>query len=176
LSLWNQQGSNVIRGNLLVIPVAGSLLYVEPLYLQSASGRIPELQRVIVATVDEVIMAENLGLALAELFGEELLAAPVLAELAAFGDEDGQPVAIPDGDGEEEAEVATVESLVALANEQFERAQGYAQEGNWAGYGEEIAALEATLARLAELTGVELEPTPMLEASPEITSTAEPED
>ncbi len=53
LSLWNQQGSSVIRGNLLVIPVAGSLLYVEPLYLQSASGRIPELQRVIVATVNK---------------------------------------------------------------------------------------------------------------------------
>ncbi len=67
----------------------------------------------------------------------------------------------------------TVEELVALANEQFEQAQIDARDGDWAGYGEEIAALEATLAQLAELTGVELAPTPLptLEASPEISDT-----
>ena len=59
LSLWNQQGSNVIRGNLLVIPVGGSLIYVEPLYLQAATGKIPELKRVILATADQVVMAET---------------------------------------------------------------------------------------------------------------------
>ncbi len=73
LSLWNQQGSQVIRGNLLVIPVGSGLLYVEPLYLQAANGRIPELKRVILATADRVVMAENLGLALAEIFGSEIL-------------------------------------------------------------------------------------------------------
>lgn len=172
LSLWNQQGSNVIRGNLLVIPVAGSLLYVEPLYLQSATGRIPELQRVIVATVDDVIMAENLGLALAELFGNEVLSSPELAELATFSGEDRPAIPVTGGEGEEEPAPATVEELVALANEQFERAQSFAQEGDWAGYGEEIDALEETLARLAELTGVELEPTPLPGASPGITETS----
>lgn len=173
LSLWNQQGSNVIRGNLLVIPVAGSLLYVEPLYLQSASGRIPELQRVIVATVNDVIMAENLGLALVQLFGEDLLDAPELAKLAAFGDDNGQPLEIPESVAGPEASAMTVEELVILANDQFMRAQAFAQDGDWAGYGEEIAALEATLARLAELTGVQLDPTPMpgVDASTEITDT-----
>jgi uncharacterized membrane protein (UPF0182 family) len=173
LSLWNQQGSNVIRGNLLVIPVAGSLLYVEPLYLQSATGRIPELQRVIVATVDDVIMAENLGLALAELFGDEVLSTPELAELATFGGEDRPAIPTTSGEGEEETAPATVEEPVALANQQFEQAQSYAREGDWAGYGEEIAALEQTLARLAELTGVELQPTPLptLEAAPGVTET-----
>jgi uncharacterized protein len=169
LSLWNSQGSSVIRGNLLVIPMAGSLLYVEPLYLQSATGRIPELQRVIVATVDEVVMAENLGLALAELFGNDVLAAPALAELATFGGEDA--TAISEMDGGTGAGASTVEELVAEANRSFEQAQSYAQEGNWAGYGDEIAALEATLARLAELTGVQLEPTP--EAEPEASDTGE---
>ncbi|HRJ44081.1 MAG TPA: UPF0182 family protein, partial [Caldilineaceae bacterium] len=82
LSLWNQQGSQVIRGNLLVIPISGSLLYVEPLYLQAASGKIPELKRVILATTDRVIMAENLGLALAQLFGRDVLEDARLAELA----------------------------------------------------------------------------------------------
>ena len=74
LTLWNQQGSSVIRGNLLVIPAANTLLYVEPLYLQAAAGRIPELKRVVVATNERVEMAANLGLALAKLFGDEILA------------------------------------------------------------------------------------------------------
>jgi uncharacterized membrane protein (UPF0182 family) len=175
LSLWNQQGSNVIRGNLLVIPVAGSLLYVEPLYLQSATGRIPELQRVIVATVNQVVMAENLGLALIQLFGEEVLNAPEVAELAAYGDQRGT-IEIPVGAGEPTAQ--TVEELVLLANEQFAEAQARIQEGDWAGYGAAIAELEVTLQRLADLTGAQLPPveTPALEASPQVTETEEVED
>jgi uncharacterized membrane protein (UPF0182 family) len=173
LSLWNQQGSNVIRGNLLVIPIAGSLLYVEPLYLQSATGRIPELQRVIVATVDEVIMAENLGLALVQLFGEEVLANAQLASLAAFGDEGEGAILLPENAEGATVETLSVEELVGLANEQFEQAQADARDGDWAGYGEAIAALEATLARLAEITGVQLEPTPVpeLDASSGVTET-----
>jgi uncharacterized membrane protein (UPF0182 family) len=178
LTLWNQQGSSPIRGNLLVIPVAGGLLYVEPLYLQSATGRIPELQRVIVATVDKVVMAENLGLALVDLFGEALLEVPALAEIATFGNESALPVLTSDEDGVTGTAPATIEELIAQANLQFEQAQTFAREGDWAGYGEEVAALEATLVRLAELTGVELEPTPMptLEASPDMTATDELEE
>ena len=55
----------------LVIPIGDSLLYVEPLYLQAQSGKIPELKRVVIATADRVVMAENLGLALVKLFGRE---------------------------------------------------------------------------------------------------------
>lgn len=159
LALWNQQGSSVIRGNLLVFPVAQSLLYVEPLYLQSSSGRIPELQRVIVATANEVVMAENLGLALAGLFGEQVLQDSGLAELATFGGE----AAMAEVLAEAEASVlagqdASVEELVTQANEQFTRAQAAAQAGDWATYGDEIAALQATLEALAEQTGVNLAP------------------
>jgi uncharacterized protein len=173
LSLWTQQGSNVIRGNLLVIPVSGGLLYVEPLYLQSASGRIPELQRVIVATFNEVVMAENLGLALVELFGDQLLDAPELAELATFGEEDDVPTDLLGDDIAVGIDDLTVEELVVQANEQFVSAQEYAQAGDWAGYGDAIVALEATLAQLAELTGVQLEPAPIpgVDASGEITAT-----
>ncbi|MEZ4616914.1 MAG: UPF0182 family protein [Caldilineaceae bacterium] len=67
ISLWDQAGSNVIRGNLLVIPIGESLIYVEPLYLQAENGQIPELKQVILATANRVVMAENLGLALAQL-------------------------------------------------------------------------------------------------------------
>ena len=156
LSLWNQQGSNVIRGNLLVIPISGSLLYVEPLYLQAASGRIPELQRVIVATADQVVMAENLGLALVEMFGRQVLSDAGVSELATFGGEG--TVEIPPAAGEAPR---TVDQLIADANAHFEKAQTYAQEGNWAGYGAEIEALKTTLQALADAANVTLElPTP----------------
>ena len=70
LSLWNQLGSRVIRGNLHVIPIENSILYVSPLYLRAATGQIPELKRVIAAHGDQVVMEETLAQALAALFME----------------------------------------------------------------------------------------------------------
>ena len=69
LSLWDQRGSRVILGTLLVIPVEGNLLYVQPLYLQSETGQIPELKRVVVAYENRIAMAETLDRALLEVFG-----------------------------------------------------------------------------------------------------------
>jgi uncharacterized membrane protein (UPF0182 family) len=161
LALWNQQGSSVIRGNLLVIPLRNSLLYVEPLYLQAATGRIPELRRVILAAGERVIMAENLGLALAELVGRQILNEEALAELAA---PEGQPLppvgatggATPSGATDLSA---TVEELIVRANAQYNAAQESVRAGNWAAYGEEMAQLQATLQQLATLTGASA-PTP----------------
>ena len=67
LTLWNQQGSRVIRGNLLTIPIANTLLYIEPIYLQSTNSPFPELRRVIVADNTNLVMGENLKDALLEL-------------------------------------------------------------------------------------------------------------
>src|SRR5207244_10750761 len=69
ISLWDQRGSEVIRGNLLVIPIEESLLYVQPLYLRAEGGRIPELKRVVVAYLNQVVMEETLEAGLARLFG-----------------------------------------------------------------------------------------------------------
>jgi len=158
LSLWNQQGSDVIRGNLLVIPVAGSLVYVEPLYLQAANGKIPELQRVIVSDGEVIKMAENMGLAFVALYGSELLSDSSLEELATFGGDFAVEELLT-----EEGEVAapagvvalpqSVEDLVAAANEQFARAQERAGQGDWTGYGREIDALRLTLEQLAATVG-----------------------
>ena len=68
LTLWNQMGSRVIRGNLLVIPIENSILYVSPLYLRAAQGQLPELKRVIAAYGDHVVMKETLAEALSALF------------------------------------------------------------------------------------------------------------
>ncbi len=74
LSLWNQQGSQVLRGNLITIPIAGSFLYVEPLYIQATGGKIPELKRVIVATQKDVGYGTSLEEALGDLFGASVAA------------------------------------------------------------------------------------------------------
>src|SRR3974390_3379550 len=75
ISLWNQMGSRVIRGHLLVVPIEDSILYVSPLYLRAETGQLPELKRVIAAYGDRVVMEETLGAALAALFKETAPAA-----------------------------------------------------------------------------------------------------
>src|SRR5207247_5636438 len=72
LSLWNQRGSQVIRGNLLVIPIERSLVYVEPLYIAAEKGQLPELKRVIVGFGDRIAMEETLEGAIARVFGGPL--------------------------------------------------------------------------------------------------------
>ncbi|MEZ4637196.1 MAG: UPF0182 family protein [Caldilineaceae bacterium] len=169
LSLWNQQGSQVIRGNLLVIPIGNGLLYVEPLYLQAANGRIPELRRVIVATADQVVMAQNLGLALAELFGQDIANEPVLSALFGDGGTLSLPEDLPTNITGEQLGQATLEELIVEANDRYQQAITAQQEGNWAEYGVQLEALQRVLDQLVEITGVELVP----EVAP--TDTVEPD-
>ena len=69
LTLWDQKGSGVIRGKLIVIPIENSFLYVVPLYLKAEGTNFPQLKRVIVATGDKVVMEPTLDAALSSLFG-----------------------------------------------------------------------------------------------------------
>jgi len=70
LTLWSQQGSRVTRGNLLVIPIKDSILYIEPLYIQAETGQLPELKRVLVSDGERVVMEIDLATALEALFGK----------------------------------------------------------------------------------------------------------
>lgn len=76
LTLWNQQGSMVIRGNLLVIPIENSLFYVEPLYLQAQNSKMPELKQVIVAAGDRLAWGETFEAALEKVFVGQIAALP----------------------------------------------------------------------------------------------------
>jgi len=69
ISLWDQRGSQVIQGNLLVIPIEEALIYVRPLYIRSESGKIPELKRVVVAYENQIAMEETLEASIAKIFG-----------------------------------------------------------------------------------------------------------
>ncbi len=146
-SLWDQRGSNVIRGNLLVIPLNGRFLYVEPVYLQSETGKIPELKRVIVATDSRIAMDTTLTGALSSL----LQASPedVAATLAEQTEPGVESVT------EEPSTIAidaTIADIIASANAHFEAAQAAQRAGDWATYGEELAALQTDLAQLLEMT------------------------
>lgn len=138
LTLWSQQGSEVGSGNLLVIPIESSILYVMPVYLQSTSAKIPELKRVIVALGDKVSMAQNLNEALASVVGSP----PSLLNVPRGISSETQP-GIPYVQEKEE-----VSRLVNQALSEYSKAQELLKKGDWAGYGEQIKALEQTLKKL----------------------------
>jgi hypothetical protein len=132
LTLWGQRGSQVIRGSMLVIPIERSLLYVQPLYLASADkGSLPELRRVIVAYENEVVMEENLELALFKLFGGR------------------RPEHAPSARVAAQEKVGPAE-LARQALKTYEKALELQRQGNWGGYGEQLRSLEELLRRLAK--------------------------
>ena len=155
ITLWNQQGSEVIQGTLLVIPIEEALLYIRPLYLRASGGRIPELTRVVVAYQNQIVMEDTLDHALDRLFGgtpsatspatSNLLmtdAAPGAAAEAALA-----PTAAPvAGD----SPLGTSTALATRAQDHYSRALEAQRDGNWALYGEEIQRLGAILEELQE--------------------------
>ena len=139
VTLWNQSGSSVLRGNLLVIPIAGGLLYVEPLYIRADAEAIPQIKRVIVAAGSRVAMAETLQEALRQLF--EVSGPPDLPA------RDG-PASPPGRDAP--AVSAAVAEAVRAANAEYGAAQRALQEADWQRYGEHMNRLEVLLGRLSE--------------------------
>jgi len=140
ITLWNQQGSEVIQGTLLVIPIEESLLYVRPLYLRAAGGKIPELKRVIVAYQNQIVMDEHLDAAIEKIFSKgSTVRTPVNARP---GSGAPAPPIAPMTGGE------SVEVLASRAREHFDRAIEAQRNGDWAQYGEEIRQLGAVLARM----------------------------
>jgi uncharacterized membrane protein (UPF0182 family) len=145
ITLWNQQGSQVIQGTLLVIPIEESLLYIRPLYLRAAGGRIPELKRVIVAYQNQIVMEETLSLALGRLFGR----VPETLQVASTGQ--GEPSAtISMTSTQMDALEVPLQGLALAeqAREHYERAIQAQRDGNWSLYGDEVTRLGEILERL----------------------------
>jgi len=141
ITLWNQQGSEVIQGTLLVIPIEESLIYIRPLYLRAAGGQIPELKRVIVAYQNNIVMEETLSAALERIFpgGARLQPQPPAIE--------GQPAAAPAVEGSQPRS-PYAGSLAEQARAHYQRALQAQREGNWALYGEEIKKLGEVLEKM----------------------------
>jgi hypothetical protein len=129
LSLWNQRGSQVIRGSLLAIPIEKSLLYVQLLYLAAEQGSLPELKRVIAAFGSQIAMEETLDQSLQKIFG---------AKPAREATTPAAPVATANGGRD----------LAHQVLDHFQRSQERLRQGNWGGYGEELKKLETLLRQM----------------------------
>jgi uncharacterized membrane protein (UPF0182 family) len=136
LTLWDQSGSQVIRGELLVIPIEESLIYVQPIFTRAEGGTIPELKRIVVAHGNRVVMGESLEQGLTMLFGSGS-SASVPTVVAAGGAP--SPGAIP----------PTMTALLDRAQQYYDRAIAAQRAGDWATYGREIEQLGAVLRELA---------------------------
>lgn len=122
LTLWNQQGSSVIRGNLLVIPINHTLLYVEPLYLQADKSKMPELKRVIVSYQNQIVMKETLDESLRAVFNVSGMSRNI-----------------------EDSTDKDISKLAAQAGEEFRNGEKALQSGDWAEYGRRQKALSTIL-------------------------------
>jgi uncharacterized protein len=150
ITLWSQQGSQVLRGNLLVIPLEDAVLYVQPLYIQAQSNPLPELKRVIVASTDSVIMSDRLDTALIAL--GQGRSGEVLA--AATSPPQQQPQAnAPPATGTPPAATGSAADLAGAARDHLRAAEAAAGKGDWTTYGTEMATVHQLLDQLAAAAG-----------------------
>ena len=148
LTLWDQRGSHVIKGELLVIPIEESLIYVQPIYLQAEGGNIPELKRVVVAHENRVVMGETLEEGLDAIFGSGAGAQTRTTVQDSTTTSEAPVVtgAIPQPTGPPPSEA--VSQLLREAQTHYDRAIAAQRAGNWSEYGREIEQLGAVLRSL----------------------------
>jgi uncharacterized membrane protein (UPF0182 family) len=142
-TLWSRAGSSVVRGDLLVLPMGDSILYVEPIFLRSTESSFPEFKRVILASQNKLAFAETVEEGIRQLLGESVI-----------------PPVDPGNGGELPGDIA---ALVARASELYDQAQAALLAGNLGTYQARIDELARVIDRLGELTGT---PVPAPSASP----------
>lgn len=135
-SLWNSSGSKYRRGDLFVIPINNSIMYVEPVYLEASNQAIPEMKRVIVAYGDKIAYESTLEDALADLFGED--------------ENGGQSQSASASSGKNNSGKSNTKELIQKANEAYENAVNAQKSGNWKKYGDYLDELEKYLNRLED--------------------------
>jgi uncharacterized membrane protein (UPF0182 family) len=164
ISLWDQSGSDVIRGNLIVVPLNESIIYLQPVYLQSTGSAFPEFRRIVVASPRHVVWAETLGEALDLLLEAEGSASPGTTPSPSPTPTAG-PTATPRPTPGVELPT-DVPGLIDYANAHFELAQAALRDGDFARYGTEIDLVEAALRQLEVLAPGLGSPIPEASASP----------
>jgi uncharacterized membrane protein (UPF0182 family) len=162
ITLWNQSGSRVIRGNLLVVPVGDSILYLQPVYLQSTGSAFPEFQKIVVASPTDVVWADTLQQALEQLLRSTGPTPSPTPTPSPGGPtptpSPGGPTATP-GPGETPP-AGDLQGLIAYANTHFELAQQALRNGDFATYGDEMQKVQEALQLLGQLTGSPAPSTP----------------
>lgn len=154
ITLWSRSGSDVIRGTLLVIPIESSLIYVQPLYLRSQEGSIPELRRVVVGYQNRISMGLNLDDALEKLFSDDSGLPPIIGPEGTSELSEAALSAATRAEGA--AEGATQQPTGPLqqqARQQYQSLQDAAGRGDWTRFGQQLDALGRTLQQLEQQAG-----------------------
>jgi uncharacterized membrane protein (UPF0182 family) len=164
LTLWRNSGSDVIRGNLIVVPITDSILYLQPVYLKSTGSAFPEFRRIVVASPREVVWGDTLSSALSQLLQAEGGATPSPSPTPTPGPSptpgssgSPPPTATPEPGGPLPSDAA---GLIAYANEHFDLAQAALKAGDFARYGQEIENVRAALRQLDQLAPGLVAPSP----------------
>jgi uncharacterized membrane protein (UPF0182 family) len=137
LSLWNQQGSKVIRGEMLVLPLDDTFLYVEPIYIQSAQTRLPQLKKVVLAIGNTLVYRDTYEQAVAELAALSTgTAAPQVqtTQTQQMGEPPGKPAAAP---------TTPEDTTLTQVRDRLRRYRDLSAQGKWSEAGRELEAIEA---------------------------------
>jgi uncharacterized membrane protein (UPF0182 family) len=138
LTLWNQQGSHVLRGQILVLPVGNTFLYVDPIYIQATEGSMPQLKKIVLAVGSRLIYADSYEDALAQLSSG---ARQLIQQANAAG-----PLPAT-GAPPEAAAPASTDPRIQRIREHLRRYRDLAAQGHWAEAGKELEAIEAEVRR-----------------------------
>jgi uncharacterized membrane protein (UPF0182 family) len=135
LTLWNQQGSHVLRGQILVLPVGNTFLYVDPIYIQATEGSMPQLKKIVLAMGNRLIYTDTYDEALAQL-----------AAGVKQGGEAGAPLtsnAVPAPAGGVAPAPGAADARLSRIRDHLRRYREFASQGKWAEAGKELEAIEA---------------------------------
>jgi uncharacterized membrane protein (UPF0182 family) len=144
-SLWENSGSTYSRGNMFVIPVKDSIMYVEPIYLKASEGSLPEVKRIIIYYDNRIAYEETLAKALDSMFGSGT--GDAIASTDPTGDADTGTDGPGTGDGDPDG--MNPEELIRGAVDAYNNAVQAQKDGDWAKYGQELKKMESYLYRLS---------------------------
>jgi uncharacterized membrane protein (UPF0182 family) len=147
-TLWNQQGSRVLRGHLLVIPIGRSLLYVEPIYLQAQQSPMPELRLVVLATQERLGYGRSFAEAMSSVFGEVAKPSEEKPSGPQPSPAEGQPTPAPAATPSQ-----TLQQLINRAIQEFEDYQRLTSQGKLAEAGQKLEQHKRTLEEIRRMSG-----------------------
>jgi uncharacterized membrane protein (UPF0182 family) len=137
LTLWNQQGSQVLRGQTMVLPVGNTFLYVEPIYIQATEARMPQLKKVVLAVGNRLIYTDTYEQALAQLSSG---AQQLIQEASA-------PTGTPPAGAQTSAPPPSSDPRMDRIRDHLRRYREFASQGRWSEAGKELEAIEAEASR-----------------------------
>ena len=139
LTLWNQQGSQVLRGQMLVLPIEHTFLYVEPIYIQASQAKMPQLKKIALAMGNNLVYADTYQQALAMLSGQNKASAPEVTS--------AQPQPTPAAPSGPAGAAPAPDARIGQVRQHLDRYRQLVSEGKLAEAGKELEAIQALVGK-----------------------------